>query len=190
MVKLYIEDTLWNMMSSDGCDLSDPSEDIIERMEEVFEEVNKHLNNLDNGGYMIEFNNQVVKLENSDIVLKDSYVDLNDGNVTKEFNPDSIHSFTFAFQESVGLMDLKERMAWNLRILVIPKSPKDNNVIGTAEESCLCNSHTFACISVFSIVNLTRWTTHKEKCQKILSNGGGGFMILFCNGNSFSIQNN
>jgi len=158
-VKVYIEDSLWNMMSEDG---SDPSEDIIGRMEELFEEINKHLNNLDNGGYMIEFNQKVVKLGDTDIVLKDSYVDRNDGNVTKEFKSDSINSFTFAFQESVGLMDLKERMIWDMRILVIHKSPKDKSFFtGTAEESCLCNPDTFACTAVFSIRDPTRWTTDK-----------------------------
>ena len=143
-------------------------------MEELFEEIDKDLANLDNGGYMIEFNKKVVKLGNSDVVLKDSYVDRLEGNVTKEFNPDNMHAFTFAFQESVGLMDLKERMIWDMRILVIHKSPKDKSLFtGTAEESCLCNPDTFACTAVFSIRDPTRWTADKEKCQNKPDQGGG-----------------
>ena len=67
---------------------TDPRKKIIKNLEEIFKEINKHLNNLDNGGYMIEFDKKVVKLEDSDVVLQARYVDrMEEDNVTKEFNP-------------------------------------------------------------------------------------------------------
>ena len=145
-VKVYIEDSLWNKMSWGG---SDPTENIVENVENIFEGVNKHLDNLDNGGYMIEFDKKVVKLGNSDIVLQNTYRDRMDGNATKVLNREDIWSLTFAFQESVGL--LKDRNAVDLRILMSEKSPRDpSDKIGLAEEDCLCNLKTFACIANFA----------------------------------------
>ena len=105
----------------------------------------------------------MVKLENSDIFLQDSYVDRWDRNVTKVFDPDKILSFTFAFQESVAL--LRDRNAVDLRILMILKSKQDPDlIIGTAEEECLCNPKTFACVAIFSIKQdrLSNWAYHKS----------------------------
>ena len=151
---MYIEDRLWDMMSEDA---SDPTEKIIEQMEKIFEGINKHLDNLDNGGYIMDFDKKVVKLDNSDIVLKNTYVDRVDGNVTKVFDADQIWALTFAFQESVEL--LRNRNAVDLRILMTHKSKSDSDAekIGMAEELCLCNPQTFACIAVFAIEHLNYW---------------------------------
>ena len=157
-VKVYIEDMLWGIMAEI---VTDPTEIIIEQLVQVFEEINKNLDNLDNGGYMIDFDKKVVKLENSDIVLQDSYVDRWEGNVTKAFDPDKILAFTFAFQESVAL--LRNRNEVDLRILMIYKRKQDPGPeIGTAEEECLCNPHTFACIAIFAIQqrHLSNWAYH------------------------------
>ena len=179
-MKVYIEDHLWNSMADecnihdeecktyDFIDSKDPREMIIENMEKIFRGVNKHLDNLDNGGYMVEFDRKVVKLVNSDVVLQQTYVDRMNGNVTKDFDIHDIIAITFAFQESVAL--LKERNAVDLRILVALKSPDSpapyQYTIGTAEEACLCNPDTFACVAVFGIEDISYWEFHTGKCQK------------------------
>ena len=150
---------------------SDPTEDIINNMEDIFEGINKHLDKLDNGGYMIEFDKTVVKLENSDIVLKETYIDRLARNVTKIVNPNDVMALTFAFQESVAL--LKNRNAVDMRILMTHKSQKDPNPssIGMAEEICLCNPETFACIAIFAIQHIKSWMHHQGKCQKLPRKG-------------------
>ena len=161
-MKVYIEDTLWNMMSNDGLD---PTNDIVKQMEEIFEGINEHLSNLDNGGYMIKFYKKVVKLENSDIALKERYIDRTDGNVKKVLNMEEIWAVALAFQESVGL--LRDRNAVDLRILMTHKSRKDpSKTLGVAEENCLCTPETFPCIAIFSIEDLHKWGYRKERCQK------------------------
>ena len=173
-VKVYVEDTLWKMMSRDG---SDPTKHIIKKMEKIFEGIDKHLANLDNGGYMIEFDKKVVKLGNSDVVLKETYVDRANRNVTKVFTPNKIWALTFAFQESVAL--LRDRNAVDLRILMAKKRRKDpSNSIGLAEEYCLCNPETFACIATFGIENIRKWARNKERYQKQPRKGRGMVSIF------------
>ena len=162
-VKVYIEDTLWNKTSWGG---SDPTEDIIDKMENIFKGINKYLANLDNGGFMIDFDKKVEKLGNSDIVLKDTYLDRANGNVTKALNREEFWALTFAFQQSVEL--LKDRNAVDIRILVSQKHPNDpQTTIGLAEEDCLCNPKTFACIANFSIKFLDDWHLNTGRRQKI-----------------------
>ena len=161
-VKVYIDDTLWNMMSNDGLD---PTNTIVKQMEEIFEGINEHLSNLDNGGYMIKFYKKVWKLENSDISLKERYIDRTDGNVKKVLNMEEIWAVALAFQESVGL--LRDRNAVDLRILMSHKSQKDpSKTLGVAEENCLCTPETFPCIAIFSFEDLQKWGYRKERRQK------------------------
>ena len=154
-------------MSRDGFD---PTNNIVQQTEEIFKGINEHLSNLDNGGYKIEFDKTVVKLENSDIVLKETYIDRMNGNVEKFLNQDEIWALAFAFQESVGL--LRKRNAVALRILMTHKSQKDpSKTLGVAEELCLCTPQTFPCIAVFSIEDLHMWDYRKGRCQKHLMKG-------------------
>jgi len=104
--RIVIEDNLWDAMSSAGGG-GDPSQDIVHQLETVFDGVNKHLRELDNGGFMVDFNRNVIKLGESAIKLKKSYVDRLDRNITKKFNKNNIFAHTFTFQEAV--QDLPDR---------------------------------------------------------------------------------
>ena len=107
----------------------------------------------------------MIKLGNSDVVLKDTYRDRTDGNVTKVLNREDIWSLTFAFQESVEL--LRDRNEVDLRILVSQLSWNSPILtVAIAEENCLCNPHTFACIANFGIKYLDNWTFNEGRCQK------------------------
>ena len=64
--KSYIEDSLWSKMGED------PKSKIKDQLNVLSEAVNKHLENLDNGGYNIDLSLDVVKLGDSTIMLADS----------------------------------------------------------------------------------------------------------------------
>merc|ERR1712106_346415 len=155
---IYIEDSLWDKMSSltGG---NDPTEEITDNLKTIFKGVNKHLATLDNGGFKVEIERPVVKLGRSEISLKNNYVDRINGNVTKRFDPDNIFSHTFTFQEAV--QKLADRSAVDLRILVIPERGTDPT-LATSEETCICNPDWFGCVAIFSIRSLNNWSYHKN----------------------------
>jgi len=155
--RIVIEDNLWDAMSSAGGG-GDPSQDIVHQLETIFDGVNKHLRELDNGGFMVDFNRNVIKLGESAIKLKKSYVDRLDRNITKKFNKNNIFAHTFTFQEAV--QDLSDRHAVDLRILVIPERGT-NPVLATSEETCICNRTWFGCVAIFSIRFLNNWSYHQ-----------------------------
>ena len=70
----------------------------------AFNLVNENLRRLDNGGYKVKFNGTIQRLESSDVKIKKTYVDRQDGNKTKKFDHSNIFSRTFAFQEAVEKM--------------------------------------------------------------------------------------
>jgi len=155
---IFIEDSLWNEMSSET-DGGDPTILIVDQLEIMFDGVNKHLHELDNGGFMVEFDQNVTKLGQSDIKLKNSYVDRQHGNVTKKFDKDDIFSHTFTFQEAV--QDLPNRYSVDLRILVIPERGTSRTK-ATAEETCICNHNWFGCVAIFSIRFINNWSFHQS----------------------------
>jgi hypothetical protein len=145
--KSYIEDSLWLKMGED------PETKIKGQLNVLSDAVNKHLENLDNGGYNIDLAANVVKLSESKIFLKDTYVDRLDGNVTKQADPEKIHSHTFTFQEAVQL--LPDRSSVDVRVLFIRE--RGPSPYATAEETCMCNLAWFGCIVVFSIRDRNIW---------------------------------
>merc|ERR1719483_747517 len=145
------------MSSAAGGD--DPTEEINHQLENMFNGVDKHLSNLDNAGFKVDFGRRVVKLGRSEISLKNNYVDRINGNVTKRVDPDNIFSHTFTFQEAV--QKLADRNAVDLRILVIPERGTDPT-LATSEETCICNPDWFGCVAIFSIRSLTNWPYHKN----------------------------
>ena len=154
--EIFIDDSLWDSMKS-VAQSQDPSQYIIQQLENVFDGVNKLLKNLDNGGFMVEFDHNITKLGESGIILKDTYVDRLNNNITKKFDKNKIHSHTFAFQEAVE--DLPNRFSVDLRILVIPYSGREHGLtIGAAEETCICNPNWFGCVAVFAIQFKTDWS--------------------------------
>ena len=62
--KSYIEDSLWLKMGED------PKSKIKDQLNVLSEAVNKHLENLDNGGYNIDLAADVVKLSESKTTLE------------------------------------------------------------------------------------------------------------------------
>ena len=145
--RIVIEDNLWDAMSS-AAGGGDPSEDIVHQLETVFGGVNKHLKNLDNGGFMVDFDRNVTKLGKSGVKIRKTYVDRRHRNVTKIFDENNIFAHTFTFQEAV--QELPDRQAVDIRILVIPERGQRQQV-AAAEETCICNPNWFGCVAIFSI---------------------------------------
>ena len=145
--RILIEDNLWDAMSS-AAGGGDPSQDIADQLETAFDGVNKHLRELDNGGFMVDFDHNVTKLGESGIRLRKSFVDRRHGNVTKMFDKNDIFSHTFTFQEAV--QELPDRRAVDIRILVIPMRGGGQE-LAAAEETCICNPGWFGCVAIFSI---------------------------------------
>jgi len=150
--KVYIEDTLWDRMARFKLDLEDQLEDLLQKG-------NDKLSDLDDGGFNVYYEENMVKLKNSDIVLGDTYVDRLENNVTKKRDPNNIHSYTFTFQEAVE--KLPDRFAVDIRILFILRSGHSNTA-GTAEETCICNQNWFGCVAVIAIKWLSNWSHHSS----------------------------
>ena len=75
----------------------DPTEKIVQNLDQFFKQGNKHLRNLDNGGFKVYFDRDVMKLNESRIVLEDTYVDRLNDNITTKVDPTNIFSHTFTF---------------------------------------------------------------------------------------------
>ena len=70
----------------------------------IFDLVNKNLRKLDDGGYKVKLKGKIQRFENSDVKIKNTFVDRNDGNKTKRFDSSSIISHVYTFQEAVEKM--------------------------------------------------------------------------------------
>jgi len=157
--KIYIDDSLWDQMSSEAGG-GNPINEIVKQLNIVFEGVNKHLENLDNGGFRVDFVD-VVRLGKSEIVLQNTYIDRINGNVTTKFDPNNIFSHTFTFQEAV--QKLANRNSVDLRILIIKEvRGGPDRTIATSEETCICNPTWFGCVGIFSIRFTDQWDYHKN----------------------------
>ena len=133
-VGVYLDPGLWTAIRK-GRKLSG----VQERAEGLVREINKHLARLDEGGFKVVIEGRVISLANSEINLKNTFVDRNDGNKTKRFSANDIVSQTFAFQEAVLALPQARREEVDLRILLMREGP--NPSLGTAEEWCVCNQH-------------------------------------------------
>jgi len=157
--KIYIEDSLWDQMSSAVAG-GNPTNEIDQQLSKIFEGVNEHLENLDNGGFKVEYED-VVKLGQSDIVLQNTYVDRINGNKTTKVDPNNIFSHTFTFQEAV--QKLTDRNSVDIRILMIKEVRGGPDLtLATSEETCICNPAWFGCVGIFSIRYLGQWAYHKN----------------------------
>jgi len=152
--KIFIHDSLWEDVSS-AVGGGNPSQEIIKQVEALFGGVNKHLGRLDNGGFMLDFDHNVTKLRESGLILRNSYVDRLNGNVTKAFNEKDFLAHTFTFQEAI--QELPDRHAVDLRILFLPlriierQKGKIQKQTAAAEKNCMCNPNGFSCILVYAI---------------------------------------
>eukprot|EP00092_Neocalanus_flemingeri_P086642 GFUD01109228.1.p1 GENE.GFUD01109228.1~~GFUD01109228.1.p1 ORF type:complete len:286 (-),score=77.15 GFUD01109228.1:363-1220(-) len=151
-IKMYVEDSLWDRMVREA--RGDPTELLGVQMDIIFTYVNRILQQLDNGGFKVDFARDVVKLNRSEIVLEDTYVDRINGNKTTKVDPTNIFSQTFQFQEAV--QKLPDRNSTDLRILFITERRSDPT-LAASEETCICNPDWFGCVAVFSIAFLDNW---------------------------------
>ena len=102
-MKVYVSREMWEA-TKDLVD-TDVEQFMIESLEKVFPIVNEHLRNLDDGGYFVQFDKTVHRLEKSDVKIEKTYMDRTDGNTTKKFKYSNIWSHTFTFQEAVQKME-------------------------------------------------------------------------------------
>ena len=102
-MKVYVGRDLWKDVKEEVD--RDVNMFMVESMEKLLLKVNEHLGNLDNGGYFVQFDKTVHRLEKSDVNIKRTYSDRMDGNATKPFKQSSIWSRTFTFQEAVQEME-------------------------------------------------------------------------------------
>ena len=153
-----IDDSLWDSMKY-LAPSGDPTQYIVLQLENMFDGVNNLLKNLDNGGFMVEFDHNITKLGQSGIILKDTYVDRLNNNITKKFDKNKLHSHVFTFQEAVE--ELPNRFSVDLRILFIPYTWEYGGTKGLAEETCICNPAWFGCVALFVIQFKTYWSYHQ-----------------------------
>ena len=73
-------------------------------MRAIFDLVNKNLRKLDDGGYKVKVKGKIQRFEKSDVKIKYTFVDRNDGNKTKRFVPHELLSHVYTFQEAVERM--------------------------------------------------------------------------------------
>jgi len=152
-VKIYIEDELYEKVvefREEGNITMDIKDMIRQRLDDMFLNINKHLLNLDNGGYNAEYDGTFHLINSSDLTLGKTYIDRKDENKTKEFNKWDVWSWTFAFQEAVEKLDEEERFSVDVRILL--RFYPGLTSTSTAEENCI-GDHSWerGCIMVFSV---------------------------------------
>ena len=102
-LKVYVNRDIWKA-TMEAVD-TDVKKFMVKSLEKLFHIVNKHLRHLDNGGYSVQFDKTVNRLEKSDVKIKKTYIDRLDGNATKTFKKSNIFSHTFTFQEAVQEME-------------------------------------------------------------------------------------
>ena len=101
-MKVYVGRDIWEAIKEEVD--TDVKQYMVESLDKVFPIVNKQLKNLDNGGYFVQFDKTVHRLEKSDVKIKKTYMDRLDGNATKKFRQSDMFSHTFTFQEAVQKM--------------------------------------------------------------------------------------
>ena len=102
-MKVYVGRDIWKDVKEEVD--RDVNMFMVESLEKLLLNVNEHLGNLDDGGYFVQFDKTVHRLEKSDVNIKRTYSDRMDGNATKPFKQSSIWSRTFTFQEAVEEME-------------------------------------------------------------------------------------
>jgi len=157
--KVYVEDNLWYRFGTQPhVDADNPIPEIARQLEWLFDKfVNHHLGNLDNGGFKIEWDiADIVKLNRSDVVPADTYIDRLNNNKTMQADPKDIFSHTFTFQEAVE--KLPDRSDFDLRVLfILHRSFDEDRPLATAEETCICNPNWFGCVAIFSLRFWDNW---------------------------------
>ena len=84
------------------------SNKLAQNLRNVIDSINLKLAQLDNGGFVIEYNlANVVKLNKSDVRIGRTYTDRLDGNKTKLCDTKDIMATTFCFQEAVKQLEQK-----------------------------------------------------------------------------------
>ena len=102
-MKVYVGREMWEATRDVG--VTDVEQFMVKRLEKVFPIANKHLSKLNDGGFFVQFDKTVHRLEKSDVKIKETYIDRTDGNTTKKFKQSNIWSHAFTFQEAVQKME-------------------------------------------------------------------------------------
>ena len=103
-MKVYIDKNLWRRTDEDLDPEDDVEEAIIDKVDKLLTSTNKHLRKLDEGGFGVKFGNIIHRLENSDVKMRNFYVDRINKNIEKKFNAKDVFGYTFTFQEAVQEM--------------------------------------------------------------------------------------
>ena len=102
-MKLYVNRDIWE--ATGEAVATDVNTFMVDSLENMLAIANKHLSHLDNGGYFAQFDKTVSRLEESDVTIRNTFIDRQDGNATKTFDKSQINSHTFTFQEAVQEME-------------------------------------------------------------------------------------
>ena len=153
-MKVYFGRDIWEATRKEVD--TDVMQFMVDNLEKLLAIVNHHLSHLDNGGYFVQFDKTVHRLEKSDVKMGKTYTDRLDGNATKNFDQSDMFSHTFIFQEAV--QEMKGRMDVNVRLLIIPGDIIDSKTKAAAEEHCVCEPHWFGCVIVLSIGDKLDWS--------------------------------
>ena len=100
--KFYINDELWNLAIKSSTDSINSY--LSQQIGKIIFRINKNLARLDNGGYEIHFDRPAVKLNTSDVKMKEKYKDRHNLDKEKIFDNSNIYAHAFSFQEAVKKM--------------------------------------------------------------------------------------
>ena len=109
MVKVYIHHSLWERREQDLEPGANVTKSVLKQVETLLSKTSKHLQKLDDGGFVISFDKTVHRLENSDVKIRQTYIDRTDGNLNKTYEENHMYSHTFTFQEAVQEMPKQQR---------------------------------------------------------------------------------
>jgi len=152
--EMYIEDALYRLVREFLIEenVTGNTNDIVnQRIDDMFDAINVHLMNLDNGGYKLVYDGSFTLMNNSRFKIKETFIDRNDENRNKTFYDGDLMAWTFGFQEAIGeiLGHNSSDTAPHIRLL-LRYSP--GTLRAATEENCICNPDwKYACIGIFSV---------------------------------------
>jgi len=158
--KIYIEDELYNKIQKHRKESNISMDDYVNgKLTRMFDSINEHLKNLDNGGYEAGYGGTFDLLNSSDVAMGNTYIDRWNRNENKTFDKNKVLAWTFTFQEGVQNMDPRIKSRADIRILMRwnPGYDLDGQSGSFSEENCICNTDwKYGCMAVFN-VDLGSW---------------------------------
>lgn len=131
-----------------------PMTNIRREIDELLEDASRHLGKLDHGGYKLHLNKPVERLEDSLFNIRSTYKDRRNNNRTRRLEKQDIVGYAFAFQDAVASSRIRTQPNIVRFILASDRiKGVKANPTAAAEEFCLCNPSTFACIGIYTSTN-------------------------------------